>query len=76
VFPSRSTARYFWSAAITIAGIEIMHMIRKDQFAIGRKVAFSAAVLFVDGMNLFRLLVRIQPVAKFATEAPVVSNRS
>jgi hypothetical protein len=33
-----------------------------------QQVAPSAAVLFVGGISLFRLLERIQPVAKFATE--------
>ena len=54
----------FWPAAITIAGIEIMHMIHKGQLRIDRKVASGTAVLFVGGISLFRLLDRIPPFAK------------
>jgi hypothetical protein len=49
----------FWSAAITIAGIEIMHMIRKGQLRSTGKLCPA---------QQFYLLDRIQLVAKFATE--------
>ena len=36
----------FWSAAITLAGIELMHMIRKGQLKAGGQIAPRAAILF------------------------------
>jgi putative transposase len=58
----------FWSAAITITGIEDP----QRSIAIDRKIVSSAAVLFAGGISLFRLLDRIQPVAQFAIEPSYV----
>jgi len=39
----------FWSAAITLAGIEIMHMIRKDQLRSARTLRPAQQFYFLAG---------------------------
>jgi transposase-like protein len=43
--------RSFWPAAVTIAGIELMHMIRKGQLRATDKIAPCAAVLFAGEVS-------------------------
>ena len=43
----------FRNAAITIAGIELLHRIRKGQFALGR-LAFKAELYLQSGTRCFR----------------------
>jgi hypothetical protein len=58
----------FWSAAITIAGSEIMHMIGKGQLRSTGKLCPAQQFYSLAVASLFRLLDRIQLVAKLATE--------
>ena len=41
----------FWSAAVTLAGIELMHMIRKGQLKAARTTASGEPVLFVGRLT-------------------------
>ena len=58
----------FWSAAITLAGIELMHMIRKGPTEGPRQIASSAAILFVGCLSRFLIADPVPPFRNFATE--------
>ena len=64
----------FRSAAATLAGIELMHMIRKRQLRTTGKIASSEAVLWSRGGTLESPCCRASRLhAKFATEPRTVS---
>ncbi len=57
----------FWSASVTLAGIELMHMIRKGQLkvtghCVGAAVLFARQLTFMASTGLLRCR------AEFATE--------
>jgi putative transposase len=59
----------FRSAAITLAGVELMHMIRMGQLSpVGRRCASIASIQFASGINLFSPVGIARPSEKFATE--------
>ena len=57
----------FWSAAVALAGIQIMHMIRRSS-ACRRQIASHAAVPFADGLNQSIVPDPTRPFRKFTTE--------
>jgi putative transposase len=58
----------FRSAAVTLAGIELMQMIRKGQLRTTGEVLPGAANLFVGGIKPVAFLGVACPLRKFATE--------
>jgi hypothetical protein len=64
----------FWSAAVTFAGIELTHMIRKGQLKAPATTVSGAAVLFVGQLTFMarRRLLRLSP--GFATEPAIVTK--
>ena len=58
----------FWSASITLAGIELMHMIRKGQLKGQWPITSSAAILFVSFINRFKITDPARSFKNFATE--------
>lgn len=60
----------FWSAAITIAGIEIMHMIRKGQVRAAGKLRPAPQFYALARQSSSRFLLPPHPPQKFAIEPP------
>jgi putative transposase len=64
----------FPSAAATLAGVELMHMIRKDQMRTRGQIASSATVLCAGGVNQFISRDHFRPHRNFAT-TPIIGPR-
>ena len=57
----------FWSVAVTVAGIELMHMIRKGQLEGQWNITSGATNLFVSYVEKFKSNDRPRPLGNFAT---------
>ena len=62
----------FWSATVTLAGIELMHMIRKGQLKRRGTPVPGAAVLFAGDLTFMVGSRQLRCRSEFATEPPAM----